>query len=70
MSGWPAPGRQRDHGVGGRAPERGSRQALERIVRACAAASQNESEFLRALREQNVRVRLRYAEGGRSSVVR
>ena len=61
--------RDRDHGVDGHAPERGSRQTLERIVRACAAASRDESEFVRALREQNVRVRPRYAEGGRSSVV-
>ena len=49
--------RDRDHGADGRAPERGSRQTLERIVRACATASRDESEFLRALREQNVRVR-------------
>ena len=61
--------RDRDHGTHGRAPERGSRQTLERIVRACAAASQNESEFVRALREHRVRVRPRYAQGARSSVV-
>lgn len=61
--------RDRDHGVHGHAPERGSRQTLERIVRACAAASQNESEFVRALREHKVRVRPRYAQGARSSVV-
>jgi hypothetical protein len=61
--------RRRDHGLDGRAPERGSRQTLERIVRACAAASRDESEFVRALREQKVRVRPRYTEGGRSSVV-
>jgi hypothetical protein len=61
--------RQRDHGADGRAPERGSRQTLERIVRACATASRNESEFVGALREHDVRVRPRYAEGGRSRVV-
>ena len=61
--------RDRDHGTHGQAPERGSRQTLERIVRACAAASQNESEFVRALREHKVRVRPRYAQGARSSVV-
>ena len=61
--------RHRDHGTNGHAPERGSRQTLERVVRACATASREESEFVRALREQNVRVRPRYAEGGRSSVV-
>ena len=61
--------RDRDHGPEGRAPERGSRQTLERIVRACAAASRDESEFVRALRGHDVRVRPRYAEGGRSSVV-
>jgi hypothetical protein len=61
--------RQRDHGPQGRASERGSRQTPERIVRGCATASRNETEFLRALREQNVRVRPRYAEGGRTAVV-
>ena len=61
--------RYRDHGPAGCAPERGSRQTLERIVRACATASRNESEFVRALREQKVRVRPRYGQGGRSSVV-
>ena len=61
--------RQRDHGADGRAPERGSRQTLERIVRACATASRDETEFVRALREHDVRVRPRYAEGGRSAVV-
>jgi hypothetical protein len=61
--------RQRAHGPDGHAPERGSRQTLERIVRGCATASRNEGEFLRALREQNVRVRPRYAEGGHTAVV-
>jgi hypothetical protein len=61
--------RDRDHGAGGHDPERGSRQTLERIVRGCATASRNETEFVRALREQNVRVRPRYAEGGRTAVV-
>ena len=61
--------RHRDHGPEGHAPEMGSRQTLERIVRACATASRNETEFVRALREQNVRVRPRYAEGGRTAVV-
>ena len=61
--------RYRDHGATGRDPERGSRQTLERIVRGCATASRNETEFVRALREQSVRVRPRYAEGGRTEVV-
>jgi hypothetical protein len=61
--------RHRDHGLDGRAPERGSRQTLERIVRACASASRDEGEFVRALREHKLRVRPRYAEGGRSTVV-
>ena len=61
--------RDRHHGADGRAPERGSRQTLERIVRRCATASRNETEFVRALREQNVRVRPRYGEGGRTQVV-
>ncbi len=61
--------RKRDHGPEGRSPEHGSRQTLERIVRGCATASRNESEFIRALREHGVRVRPRYAEGGQSNVV-
>ena len=61
--------RKRDHGPQGRSPEHGSRQTLERIVRGCATASRNESEFIRALREHGVRVRPRYAEGGQRNVV-
>ena len=61
--------RKRDHGPDGREPERGSRQTLERVVRGCAAASRNESEFVRALREHGVRARPRYAEGDRTKVV-
>ena len=67
--------RGRDHGDEDRRPgaqwfhERGSRETLERIVRGCAAASHTESEFVRALREQDVLVRPRYAEGGRVKVV-
>ena len=61
--------RHRDHGPEGHQPEQGSRQTLERIVRGCATASRNESEFLRTLREHGVRVRPRYAEGGRTKVV-
>jgi hypothetical protein len=61
--------RGRDHGPEGHHPERGSRETLERIVRGCAAASRTESEFVRALREHDVRVRPRYPEGGRSAVV-
>lgn len=61
--------RKRDHGPEGREPERGSRQTLERVVRGCAAASRNESEFVRALREHGVRARPRYAEGDRMKVV-
>ena len=61
--------RHRDHPLDGHAPERGSRQTLERIVRGCAVASRNETEFVRALREHDVLVRPRYAEGGRTAVV-
>ena len=67
--------RGRDHGDENRQPggqwfhERGSRETLERIVRGCAAASRTESEFVRALREHDVLVRPRYAEGGRFAVV-
>ena len=67
--------RGRDHGDENRQPggqwfhELGSRETLERIVRGCAAASRTESEFVRALREHDVLVRPRYAQGGRSAVV-
>ena len=67
--------RGRDHGDENRQPggqwfhERGSRETLERIVRGCGAASRTEGEFVRALREHDVRVRPRYAEGGRFAVV-
>lgn len=61
--------RRRDHGRRGEHPERGSRHTLERVVRACATASRDESEFVRALREQGIRVRPRYAAGGRDMVV-
>jgi hypothetical protein len=61
--------RRRDHGSRGEHPERGSRHTLERVVRACATASRDESEFVRALREQGVRVRPRFAPGGRDAVV-
>jgi hypothetical protein len=61
--------RRRDHGSRGEHPERGSRHTLERVVRACATASHDEGEFIRALRDQGVRVRPRYAEGGRDAVV-
>jgi hypothetical protein len=67
--------RGRDHGDENRQPggqwfhERGSRETLERIVRGCGAASRTESEFVRALREHDVLVRPRYAEGGRFAVV-
>ena len=63
--------RRRGRGVGerGELAERSSRQTLERIVRACATASHDESEFVRQLREQGVQARARYAEGGTSEVV-
>jgi len=62
---------RRGRGVGerGELAERSSRQTLERIVRACATASHDEPEFVRQLREQGVRARPRYAEGGTSEVV-
>ena len=58
--------RRRGRGVGerGERPEWSSRQTLERIVRACATASRDESEFIRRLRDEGVRLRPRYAEGG------
>ena len=63
--------RRRGRGVGerGERPEWSSRQTLERIVRACATASRDESEFIRRLGDEGVRLRPRYAEGGRDEVV-
>jgi hypothetical protein len=61
--------RRRGRGVGerGEHSEHSSRQTLERIVRACATASRNESEFVTRLREQ-IDARARYKEGGRDEV--
>ena len=63
--------RRRGRGVGerGEHAERSSRQRLERVVRACAGASRNESEFIARLREHGLHVRPRYAEGGTKNVV-
>jgi hypothetical protein len=63
--------RRRGRGVGerGEHAERSSRQRLERVVRACAGASRNETEFVVRLREHGLQARPRYAEGGRSKVV-
>jgi hypothetical protein len=61
--------RRRDQGSRSEHPERGSRHTLERVVRACATASRDESEFVRAQREHSVRVRPRCAAGGRDAVV-
>ena len=61
--------RGRQLGDRGEHPERSSRQTLERIVRACATASRDESEFIRRLRDEGVRLRPRYAEGGTEKVV-
>jgi hypothetical protein len=61
--------RGRQLGERGEHPERSSRQTLERIVRACAAASRDESEFIRRLGDEGIRYRARYAEGGTDVVV-
>ena len=61
--------RGRQLGERGEHPERSSRQTLERIVRACATASRDESEFVRRLRDEGVQLRPRYAEGGTEEVV-
>ena len=63
--------RRRGRGVGerGEHAERSSRQRLERVVRACAGAARNETEFVRRLREHGLQARPRYAEGGTSTVV-
>jgi hypothetical protein len=62
--------RRRGRGVGerGEHAERSSRQRLERVVRACAGASRNETEFVIRLREHGLHARPRYAEGGTSKV--
>jgi hypothetical protein len=61
--------RGRQLGDRGEHPERSSRRTLERIVRACATASRDESEFIRRLRDEGVRPRPRYADGGTEEVV-
>ncbi len=63
--------RRRGRGVGerGELAERSSRQTLERIVRACATASRDESEFIRRLGDEGIHCRPRYAEGGTDTVV-
>ena len=61
--------RGREVGDRGEHAERSSRQTLERIVRACATASRDESEFIHRLRDEGVRLRPRYAEGGIEKVV-
>ena len=63
--------RRRGRGVGARGerPEWSSRQTLERIVRACATASRDESEFIQRLRDEGLSCRPRYAEGGTGVVV-
>ena len=61
--------RGRQLGDRGEHPERSSRQTLERIVRACATASRDESEFIRRLRDEGDPLRPRYAEGGTDKVV-
>ena len=62
--------RRRGRGVGerGEHEERSTRRRLERVVRACAGASQNESEFVTRLREHGLQVRPRYAEGDTTQV--
>ena len=61
--------RGRQLGDRGEHSERSSRQTLERIVRACATASRDESEFIRRLGDEGIRWRARYAEGGTDMVV-
>jgi hypothetical protein len=61
--------RGRQLGDRGEHAERSSRQTLERIVRACATASRDETEFIRRLRDEGVKLRPRYAEGGTDEVV-
>jgi hypothetical protein len=53
---------------GNELPEQGSRRTLERIVRACATASADETEFVAALRQRRVLVHPRWAKGGQQRV--
>ena len=50
-------------------PNGRARQTLERIVRACATASRNESEFIQRLRDEGIKCRVRFREGGTDVVV-
>ncbi|MGH2868017.1 MAG: relaxase/mobilization nuclease domain-containing protein, partial [Solirubrobacteraceae bacterium] len=63
--------RRRGRGVGehGEHAERSTRQRLERVVRACAGASRNETEFITRLREHGLQGRPRYAQGATSNVI-
>jgi hypothetical protein len=61
--------RGRQLGDRGEHPEHSSRQTLGRIVRACATASRDEGEFIQRLRDEGIRYRPRYAEGGMDTVV-
>jgi len=62
--------RGRDVGEPGRwAPENGSRQTLERIVRAAATASSTEEQFVGVLRAEGVLVRARFAKGSHEHAV-
>ena len=61
--------RGHDHGPEGREPEGGLARRSSGSSAACATASRDDTVFVRALREQNARVRPRYAQGGRTAVV-
>ena len=61
--------RGRQLGERGEHSERSTRQTLERIVRACATASRNESEFIQRLRDEGIKCRVRFREGGTDVVV-
>ena len=61
--------RGRPLGEHGEHPERSSRQTLERIVRACATASRDETEFIHRLHDHGIRYRPRYVAGGINAVV-
>lgn len=45
------------------------RRRLARLVRGCATAAASEADFVQRLRDSDLRVRARYAKGGRSQVV-
>lgn len=60
------PGRQKHEYYNNRS---GERSRVARLVRSALACSSTETEFVQALRARGLLIRVRYAKGGRSSIV-